>query len=108
MFDIQISRIKSIAREFTGRSVTTMTGQYFTVGDFGLKILVDPFDIIVKYDADVVGLWKTASLNTFRDHGKALVKDVSLRRERIDIALLFATRAIAFMGTPHVRSDLAS
>jgi hypothetical protein len=32
----------------------------------------------------MVRLWKTALSNTLRDYGKALVKDVSLRKERID------------------------
>lgn len=56
-----------------------------------LKDLLEARLFTFRYDADVVGLWKTASLNTFRDHGKALVKDVSLRRERIDIVSLTQT-----------------
>ena len=34
------------------------------------------------YDADVVGIVKTAGSNTLRDHGKSLANDIAIRRAR--------------------------
>ncbi|KAI9715747.1 MAG: hypothetical protein M1812_005745 [Candelaria pacifica] len=49
------------------------------------------------YDADVVGIFKIASSNTVRDHGKGLANDLSLRRLRTksnDRPLIFVAHSL--------------
>ncbi|KAI9774064.1 MAG: hypothetical protein M1840_005157 [Geoglossum simile] len=47
------------------------------------------------YDADVVGIVKTAGSNTLRDHGKSLANDLAMRRARSNST----TRPLIFV--PH-------
>lgn len=58
------------------------------------------------YDADVVGIVKTAGSNTLRDHGKSLANDLGMRRARsnsIMRPLIFVAHSLGGLVVEQVR-----
>ena len=58
------------------------------------------------YDADVVGIVKTAGSNTLRDHGKSLANDLAMRRARsnsIMRPLIFVAHSLGGLVVEQVR-----
>ncbi|RAO73451.1 uncharacterized protein BHQ10_009463 [Talaromyces amestolkiae] len=100
---------------------TEKTAKVFWPKDLLAKDLPKARIITFGYDADIIRGLSTAGNGTLRDHGKALAEDLAIRRKRTDSALLVSrgsaqqhvkdllesTVAIAFMGTPHLGSNIA-
>jgi protein SERAC1 len=63
------------------------------------------------YDADVVGITKTAGSNTLRDHGKSLANALAMRRARsnsTDRPLIFVAHSLGGLVVEQVRQERVS
>jgi protein SERAC1 len=63
-------------------STWTYNKSLFWPRDLLVKDVPDTRILTFGYDADVVGILKTAGSNTVRDHGKSLAQDLAMLRLR--------------------------